>query len=132
MPFNGATLPDNMPVYELEDAALNALDKWLVYGVAPPHGNEIATTPLLNLVERDQYGNALGGIRLPDIQVPTEPYSAIDFYLPSEESLSPSELLSSSRASSRRWRPGRSPIRPCATRACACWRGTTSRSAPQR
>jgi hypothetical protein len=92
--FNGATLPDNMPVYELEDAALTALDKWLVYGVAPPHGTAITTTPLLNLVERDRYGNALGGIRLPDIQVPTETYTAINFYLPSEESLSPSELLS--------------------------------------
>jgi hypothetical protein len=94
VPFNGATLPDNMGVFELEDAALNALDKWLVYGVQPPHGNQIATTPLLNLVERDQYGNALGGIRLPDIQVPTETYTAIDFWLPSEESLTPAQLLS--------------------------------------
>ncbi len=93
VPFNGATLPDNMGLYELEDAALNDMDKWLVYGVAPPHGNEIATTPILNLVERDQYGNALGGVRLPDIQVPTERYSAINFYVPSEESLSPPELL---------------------------------------
>ena len=82
-----------MGLYELEDAALNDMDKWLVYGVAPPHGNEIATTPILNLVERDQYGNALGGVRLPDIQVPTERYSAINFYVPSEESLSPPELL---------------------------------------
>ncbi len=94
VPFNGATLPDNMGLYELEDAALNDMDKWLVYGVAPPHGNEIATTPVFNLVERDQYGNALGGVRLPDIQVPTERYTAINFYVPSEESLSPSELLS--------------------------------------
>jgi hypothetical protein len=92
--FNGATLPDNMPVYELEDAALYDLDKWLVYGVAPPHGNEIATTPLFDLVERDRYGNALGGIRMPDIQVPTETYTALNFYVPSEQSLSPAELLS--------------------------------------
>jgi len=94
VPFNGATLPDNMGLYELEDAALNDMDKWLVYGVAPPHGNEIATTPVFNLVERDRYGNALGGIRLPDIQVPAETYTAINFYVPSEESLSPPELLS--------------------------------------
>ncbi len=94
VPFNGATLPDNQPVYELEDAALYDLDKWLVYGVAPPHGNQIATTPLLNLVERDRHGNALGGIRMPDIQAPTETYTAINFYLPSQESLSPSQLLS--------------------------------------
>lgn len=94
VPFNGATLPDNMPVFELEDAALNALDEWLVYGVQPPHANQIATTPFFNLVERDQYGNALGGIRMPDIQVPTETYSAIDFDLPSQQSLTPSQLLS--------------------------------------
>jgi hypothetical protein len=94
VPFNGATLPDNMSLYELEDAALNDMDKWLVYGVAPPHGNGIATTPIFNLVERGPYGNALGGVRLPDIQVPTETYTAINFYVPSEESLSPPQLLS--------------------------------------
>jgi Alpha/beta hydrolase domain len=94
VPFNGATLPDSMGVYELEDAALYDLNKWLVYGVAPPHGNQIATTPLFNIVERDRYGNALGGIRLPDIQVPADTYTAINFYLPSEQSLTPSQLLS--------------------------------------
>jgi hypothetical protein len=94
VPFNGATLPDNMGLYELEDAALNDMDIWLVYGVAPPHGNQIATTPLFDIVERDRYGNALGGIRLPDIQVPTETYTAINFYQPSEQSLSPGQLLS--------------------------------------
>jgi hypothetical protein len=94
VPFNGATLPDNMGVYELEDAALNDMQKWLVSGVAPPHGNPIATTPLFNIVERDQYGNALGGIRLPDIQAPTETYTAINFYVPSEESLTGPQLQS--------------------------------------
>jgi hypothetical protein len=94
VPFNGATLPDSMGLYELEDAALNDIDKWLVYGVAPPHGNQIATTPIFNLVERDQYGNALGGIRLPDFQVPAERYTAVNFYLPNEESLTGPELLS--------------------------------------
>jgi hypothetical protein len=94
VPFNGATLPDNMGVYELEDAALNDMQKWLVSGVAPPHGNPISTTPLFNIVERDQYGNALGGIRLPDIQAPTETYTAINFYVPSEESLTGPQLLS--------------------------------------
>jgi hypothetical protein len=94
VPFNGATLPDDMPVYELEDAALAALQKWITQGVAPPHANPIATTPLLNVVERDQHGNALGGIRMPDIQAPAQTYTAIDFYLPSQEELSPSQLLS--------------------------------------
>ncbi len=91
---NGSTQPDNMGVYELEDAALTALQKWVTTGTAPAHGNEIDTTPLFNIVERDQYGNALGGIRLPEIQVPTDTYSAINFAKPTEESLSPAELLS--------------------------------------
>lgn len=94
VPFNGATLPDSMPVYELEDAALAALQKWITQGVPPSHGTPIATTPFFNLVERDQHGNALGGIRLPDIQAPTTTYTAIDFYQPSQQSLSPSQLLS--------------------------------------
>jgi hypothetical protein len=94
VPFNGGTLPDSMGVYELEDAALVALQKWIRQGVAPPSGNRIATTPLFNIVERDRYGNALGGIRLPDIQVPTQTYSAINFFVPSQQSLSPAQLLS--------------------------------------
>jgi len=90
---NGATQPDNMGVFELEDSALVALHQWITQGVAPPAGNQIATTPFFNIVERDQYGNALGGIRLPDINVPAETYSAINFSQPSQESLSPSQLL---------------------------------------
>ena len=91
---NGATQPDNMGVYELEDAALAALRNWIAAGTQPPHSDQIATTPLFNIVERDQYGNALGGIRLPDIQVPAETYSALNFSQPSQESLSPGQLLS--------------------------------------
>jgi hypothetical protein len=89
-----ATAPDSMGVYELEDAALAGMQKWVTGGVAPPHGNQIATIPFFGIVERDRYGNALGGIRLPDIQVPTATYSAINFYLSSQESLSPGQLLS--------------------------------------
>ncbi len=94
VPANGATLPDNMGVFELEDAALNDMNKWLVSGVPAPHGSRISTTPLFNLVEHDRYGNALGGIRLPEIQAPTETYTAINFYVPSQETLSPAQLLS--------------------------------------
>ena len=59
---NGATQPDNMGVFELEDSALVAMRAWITQGVAPPSGNQIATTPFFNIVERDQFGNALGGI----------------------------------------------------------------------
>jgi hypothetical protein len=94
VPFNGATLPDSMPVYELEDAALSALQKWISQGVQPPHGNPIATTPFFNVVQRDQHGNALGGIRMPDIQAPTQTYTALNFFLPSQQNLTPAQLLS--------------------------------------
>jgi hypothetical protein len=93
VPFNGGTLPDNMSVHELEDAALVALQKWITEGVPAPSGNQISTTPFFNIVERDQFGNALGGIRLPDIQVPTETYSAINFSAPSQEGLNPGQLF---------------------------------------
>src|SRR5215470_5790512 len=94
VPFNGGTLPDNMGVFELEDSALVAMRKWITQGVAPPSGNQIATTPFFNIVQRDRFGNALGGIRLPDINVPTETYSAINFSQISQQSLSPSQLMS--------------------------------------
>jgi len=48
---------------------------------------------LFNIVERDRFGNALGGIRLPDINVPTETYTALNFSQPSQEGLSPSQLF---------------------------------------
>jgi hypothetical protein len=94
---------DNMPVWEAEDAALSALQKWLLQGVQPPHSAQIATNPFwFNTIFRDQYGNALGGVRLPDIQAPTETYSAINVAEP-ETSLNPKllqELFSASAESS--------------------------------
>jgi hypothetical protein len=77
--LDGVNQADNMPLFEVDDAALAALQKWITHGVQPPHGTPIATTPFLGVVERDRFGNALGGIRLPDIQVPTETYSPINF-----------------------------------------------------
>src|SRR5262249_55229925 len=70
---------DNMPVWEAEDATLADLQRWLTTGSQPPHGNQIPLNPFFyNTILRDQYGNALGGTRLPDIQAPTETYSAIN------------------------------------------------------
>jgi hypothetical protein len=74
---------DNMPLFELENAALADMQTWLTKGVAPPKGVPISTNPWwFNAIFRDQYGNALGGTRLPDIQVPTETYSAINVVEP--------------------------------------------------
>jgi hypothetical protein len=91
---NGATLPDSMGVYQAEDAALTALQRWITQGVQPPHGHQIATTPFFNIVERDRFANALGGIRMPDIMVPADTYTAINFSQPTQQSLNPVQLLS--------------------------------------
>ena len=105
---------DNMPVFEAEDAALADMQKWLSTGVQPPHGSQIATNPFwFNTIFRDQYGNALGGVRLPDIQAPTETYSAINVVEP-ETSLNPNllnEIFSTSLESSE-IAPGLRCIRP--------------------
>lgn len=62
---------DFIPMYPVGDAALDALNRW-VSGGTPPSDSPLVTvnpgTP--NTIARDQYGNALGGIRLPQIEVP--------------------------------------------------------------
>ncbi len=89
-PLDGINQVNNMPLFEVEDAALAALQNWVASGVQPPHSPQISTTPLFGVlvVNRDRYGNALGGIRLPDIQVPTEQYSPINFSQVSQSEIS--------------------------------------------
>ncbi len=97
-PLDGHNQPDNMPLFEVEDAALAALQNWVTKGVLPAKGTPISTIPLLfgayDLVNKNKYGVGEGGIRMPDAQVPTEDYSALNFANASEESLSPTALLS--------------------------------------
>ena len=95
--LDGINQVNNMPLFEAEDAAMAALQKWVTTGVQPPHSPPISTTSqlfgLYDTVNLDQYGNALGGIRLPEIQVPTEFYSPINFSQTSASDLSPIALL---------------------------------------
>jgi hypothetical protein len=96
-PLDGHNQPDNMPLFEVEDAALAALENWITNGVQPPHGTQISTIPvffgLYYLVNKNQYGVGEGGIRMPEAQVPTEDYSALNFSKLSEESLNPLSLM---------------------------------------
>ena len=96
--LDGINQVNNMPLFEAEDAAMAALQKWVTAGVQPPHSPPISTTSqlfgLYDTVNLDQYGNALGGIRLPEIQVPTEFYSPINFSQTSASDLNPIALLS--------------------------------------
>lgn len=88
--LDGINEANNMPLYEVETAAVVALHNWIALGVSPPHSPQISTIPFLivfDIVLRDQYGNALGGIRLPEIQVPTETYSAINVALANPQTL---------------------------------------------
>jgi Alpha/beta hydrolase domain len=63
---------NSAPTFALGKAATAALARWATVGVAPPSapriqlGDPLAADP----VARDQYGNALGGIRYPHLDVP--------------------------------------------------------------
>ena len=62
------------PVY---NAAIRHLHHWIKDGVEPPKMPRVEVTPGAprpNVV-RDEHGNAVGGIRLPDIAVPTASHS---------------------------------------------------------
>ena len=97
-PLDGVNQTDNMPLFEVEDAALAAEQNWITKGVAPAKSPQISTFPLFfglyDLVNKNQYGIGQGGIQMPDAQVPAEDYSAINFASVSEESLSPPAILS--------------------------------------
>ena len=73
-PDSGANWLSYMPVY---NAAIRHLDRWIKDGVEPPAMPRVevkAGNPRPE-VARDEHGNALGGIRLPDIEVPTASHS---------------------------------------------------------
>ena len=96
-PLDGVNQTNNMPLFEVEDAALTALDNWVTNGTPPPHSPQIATTSLFGLFDipqTNQYGVANGGIRLPEAQVPTENYSVLNFATVSASTLNPITLLS--------------------------------------
>ena len=73
-PYEGAGGPVGIdPVLR---AAVAHLDRWIWTGQAPPVAPLIdmtpsPTNPNNGVIQRDQYGNALGGIRMPEQEVPT-------------------------------------------------------------
>ena len=60
------------PQYLVLASALDHLDRWVADGAAPPKGQPIdmAAGPP-SAINRDEHGNALGGIRTPVVDVPT-------------------------------------------------------------
>ena len=61
------------PIGYLINGALVNLDQWLRHGVAPPKAERIATKASGEIVT-DQYGNAVGGVRTPMVDVPIATY----------------------------------------------------------
>lgn len=57
------------PSYVFFDAILRNLDLWVRKNVAPPHGSPIVVEN--GVPVEDQYGNVLGGLRSPFLDVPT-------------------------------------------------------------
>src|SRR5262245_53318819 len=71
-PFGNCTAPINAgPQHFVLNAAMRALDRWVRRGVAPPVAPrlEAVTSPAIAIV-RNQHGNALGGVRTPQVDVP--------------------------------------------------------------
>ncbi|HXQ43165.1 MAG TPA: alpha/beta hydrolase domain-containing protein [Acidimicrobiales bacterium] len=68
----GCTAPPNSgPQHWVLDAAISALDGWVRTGTAPPHAPRLDLTPGASpTIRRDALGNALGGIRTPELDAP--------------------------------------------------------------
>jgi Alpha/beta hydrolase domain len=56
------------------DAMVANLDRWVRHGVAPPHGRRIEVRHGQGVLDR--FGNLVGGLRSPDVDVPTSTWLA--------------------------------------------------------
>jgi hypothetical protein len=73
----GVVDPNPYPFSNVANAAFADLTKWVDDGVPPPHAPRIEVTSSGSIV-RDSFGNALGGVRTPFVDVPTASYAPID------------------------------------------------------
>ncbi len=96
--LDGINQTNNMPLFEVEDAALADLQNWLVNGVPAPHQpSSLSATSLFGLYyipRTNQYGIAGGGIQMPDAQVPSEDYSVVNVSSGTLSGLNPFSILS--------------------------------------
>jgi hypothetical protein len=72
-PLPAGTVANTFPWAPALRAALVNLEQWANKGIAPPRTPRIKLDPSLEIV-RDANGNAIGGMRLPYIEVPTARY----------------------------------------------------------
>lgn len=62
-----------LPTQVFDHAALHALRVWVTQGTPPPKAPRLQRTGV-GFVKDDELGNALGGLRLPDLDVPLASY----------------------------------------------------------
>lgn len=62
-----------LPTQVFDHAALHALRNWVTTGTPPPKAPRLQRTSL-GFVKDDDLGNAMGGLRLPELDVPTASY----------------------------------------------------------
>jgi hypothetical protein len=75
----GTVDPNTYPFSNVANAAFADLTKWVDDGIPPPRAARIeATHTRSGTVARDRFGNALGGLRTPFLDVPTATYSPTD------------------------------------------------------
>lgn len=67
-----------MPFYATEIAAIHHLKNWVSTGTAPPTAPKLQRD-WLGSIKKDAHGNALGGLRLPEIDVPIAKYGHANF-----------------------------------------------------
>ena len=74
----GVVDPNDFPFKYVLNGAFADLTAW-VAGVAPPHANRIQLTSTSPpSIARDEFGNALGGLRTPFVDTPITTYSPTD------------------------------------------------------
>lgn len=66
--------PSNvLPTRMFNQAALHALNTWVRQGTPPPVAPRMTRSPM-GFVQDDALGNAMGGLRMPELDVPTAQY----------------------------------------------------------
>ena len=76
----GVVDPNDYPFAFVANAAFHSLTEWVEAGTPPPHAAfiEVTTATTPRSIVRDGFGNAVGGVRTPFLDVPPATYVPID------------------------------------------------------
>ncbi len=79
VPRTDDRLDNPLPILPVTSAAYRAMHRWLADGAAPPTAPRIEfTSDTPPVIARDERGNALGGLRLPELVAPLAEYRGRD------------------------------------------------------